>query len=116
MAGDGTEPPSAVAVGAVLLAIVVGGFVAWAVPLSAIVLVWPILFFVPGWVVIRRVVPRLPFPGAVGAAIVTSVYVSAHLVNVIARVGGFGRGSIVVVAVLLTLASVGFGLVRSYGP
>ena len=28
----------------------------------------------------------------------TSVYVSAHLVNVVARVGGFGRGSIVVSA------------------
>ncbi len=82
-------------------------------PLSAIVLVWPILFFVPGWVVIRRVAPRLPVPGAVGAAIVTSVYVSAHLVNVVARVGGFGRASIVVAAVLLALASVGFALVRS---
>ena len=113
MAGDGTEPPNAVAIGAVLLAILVGGLVAWAVPLSAIVLVWPILFFVPGWVVIRRVVPRLPVPGAVGAAIVTSVYVSAHLVNVVARIGGFGRGSIVVAAVLLALASVGFALVRS---
>jgi hypothetical protein len=113
VAGDGTEPPSAVAVGAVLLAIVVGGLVAWAVPLSAIVLVWPILFFVPGWVVIRRVVPRLPVPGAVGAAIVTSVYVSAHLVNVVARIGGFGRESIVLAAVLLALASLGFALVQS---
>ena len=28
----------------------------------------------------------LPMPGAVGAAIVTSVYASAHLVNVVARV------------------------------
>ena len=44
-----------------------------AVPLTAVVLVWPILFFVPGWVVIRRVVPDLPLPGAVGAAFVTSV-------------------------------------------
>jgi hypothetical protein len=32
---------------------------------------------------------------------VTSVYVSAHLVNVVARVGGFGRGSIIVSAALL---------------
>ena len=31
--------------------------------------------------------PDLPAPGAVGAAIVTSVYLSAHLVNVVARVG-----------------------------
>ena len=74
-------------------------------PPTAVVLVWPILFFVPGWVVIRRVVPDLPLPGAVGAAFVTSVYVSAHLVNVVARVGGFGRGSIIVSAVLLALGS-----------
>ena len=79
--------------------------VAWLVPTTAIVLVWPVLFFVPGWVVIRRVVPDLPLPGAVGAAFVTSVYVSAHLVNVVARVGGFGRGSIVVSALLLALGS-----------
>ena len=96
-----------------MLVILGGGLVAWAVPLSAIVLVWPILFFVPGWIVIRRVAPRLPVPGAVGAAIVTSVYVSAHLVNVVARIGGFGRESIVVAAVVLALASVGFALIRS---
>ena len=113
MAGDGTEPPTATAIGGVLLLILGGGLVAWAVPPSAIVLVWPILFFVPGWVVIRRVAPRLPVPGAVGAAIVTSVYASAHLVNVVARVGGFGRESIVLAAVLLAFGSVGFALVRS---
>jgi hypothetical protein len=113
VAGDGTEPPTASAIGGVVLVILGGGLVALAVPLSAIVLVWPILFFVPGWVVIRRVAPRLPVPGAVGAAIVTSVYVSAHLVNVVARIGGFGRASIVVAAVLLALASVGFALIRS---
>ena len=113
MAGDGTEPPTATAIGGVLLLILGGGLVASAAPPSAIVLVWPILFFVPGWVVIRRVAPRLPVPGAVGAAIVTSVYASAHLVNVVARVGGFGRESIVLAAVLLAFGSVGFALVRS---
>jgi hypothetical protein len=95
-----------------LLAIAAAAIVAWVVPVTAVVLVWPILFFVPGWVVIRRVVPDLPAPGAVGAAIVTSVYVSAHLVNVIARVGGFGRGSIVISAILLALASVAVAMLR----
>jgi hypothetical protein len=113
VAGDGTEAPSARAIGGVTLAILAGGVIAWAVPLTSVVLVWPILFFVPGWVVIRRVAPRLPVPGAVGAAIVTSVFASAHLVNLVARVGGFGRDAIVVAAVLLALTSVGFGLVRS---
>ena len=41
---------------------------------AAVVLVWPILFFVPGWVVVRRVAPNLPAPGAVGVAIVTSTF------------------------------------------
>ena len=91
--------------GGALLAIVVAAVLTWAVPLTAIVLVWPMLFFVPGWVVIRRVVPDIPLPGAVGGAIVTSVYVSAHVVNLVARVGGFGRGSIIVSAVLLAIAS-----------
>ena len=102
---SGTVSPSARATGAVVLAILAGALLAWAVPMTAIVLVWPILFFVPGWVVIRRVVPDLPMPGAVGAAVVTSVYVSAHLVNLVARVGGFGRGSTVVSTVLLAVAA-----------
>ena len=85
--------------------ILAAAWIAWLVPPTAVVLVWPVLFFIPGWVVIRRVVPDLPLPGAVGAAFVTSVYVSAHLVNVVARVGGFGRGSIIVSALLLALGS-----------
>jgi hypothetical protein len=112
-ADDGTEAPSALAIGGVLFGILVGGVVAWTAPLTAVVLVWPILFFIPGWVVIRRVAPGLPLPGAVGGAIVTSVYASAHLVNLVARVGGFGRASIVVAAVLLALGCVGFALLRT---
>ena len=42
----------------------------------------------------------------------TSVYVSAHLVNVVARVGGFGRGSIIVSAVLLALATLALTRIR----
>ncbi|MFL5673846.1 MAG: hypothetical protein ACJ779_02475, partial [Chloroflexota bacterium] len=74
-------------------------------PVTAILLVWPILFFVPGWVVIRRIAPDLPTPGAVGAAVVTSVYVSAHLVNLVARPLGFGREAILLSAALLALAA-----------
>ena len=110
--GADPEPISARVMGGALLAIAAAALVAWAVPLSAIVLVWPILFFVPGWVVIRRVVPGLPLPGAVGAAIVTSVYASAHLVNLVARVGGFGRGSIIVSAVLLAVAALAVARIR----
>ena len=110
--GAGIEPLPGRAVLALVLAIVIGGALAWAVPLSAVVLIWPLLFFVPGWVVVRRVAPDLPAPGAVGVALVASAYGSAHLVNVVARVGGFGRGSIILSAIVLTLACVVFARVR----
>ena len=98
-------PPSLRLNVAILVAIGVGALVTWALPISAVVFVWPILFFVPGWIVIRRVIPNLGNPGAVGAAIVTSTYVSAHLVNVVATIGGFGREAIIVSAVLLAVAT-----------
>jgi hypothetical protein len=107
------EPrPSTVAIGGITLAIVLAALVAWTIPITAIVLVWPVLFFIPGWIVIRRVVPSLPLPGAVGAAVVTSVYVSAHLVNVVAEVAGFGRGSVIASAVILALGCVVVALLR----
>jgi hypothetical protein len=109
-AGDAAVTTSAPVIGGLLLAIPVGGLIAWALPITSVVLIWPILFFIPGWVVVRRVAPGLPAPGAIGTAIVTSVYVSAHLVNVIARVDGFGRASIVLSAVLLALGAVFFAI------
>ncbi len=108
----GIEPLPGRAVLALILAIVVGGALAWAVPLSAVVLIWPLLFFVPGWVVVRRVAPDLSAPGAVGVALVASTYGSAHLVNVVARVGGFGGGSIILSAIVLALVCVVFARVR----
>ena len=100
-----TEPPTARSPAMIVAGIALAAAIAWFVPLAAVLLIWPILFFVPGWVLVRRVVPDLPLPGAIGAAIVTSVYASAHLVNVVARVIGFGRGSIVISAVLLAVAA-----------
>jgi hypothetical protein len=86
---------------ALALAIVGGAMLAWAVPVLSIVLVWPVLFAVPGWVLVRRVAPDLPVPGQVGVAVVASVYLSAHLVDVVARVGGFNRPAIIVSTMLL---------------
>ena len=88
-----------------LLAIVIAALVSWLAAPAAIVLVWPVLFIVPGWVIVERIVPDLPRPGAIGVAVVTSVYLSAHLVNVVARVGGFGRASIIESAVILAVAT-----------
>ncbi|MFL5714655.1 MAG: hypothetical protein ACJ769_08350 [Chloroflexota bacterium] len=103
-AGAGTSPPTAIGIGVAALLIVGGAIVAWFLPLTSIVLIWPILFFVPGWVVVRRVVPNIRMSAAVGAAVVTSTYASAHLVNVVARFTGFGREAIIVSAVLLAAA------------
>ena len=50
-----------------------------AVPALAIVVVWPLLFAVPGWFLVSRIAPGLPVAGRTGLAIVTSVYLSAHL-------------------------------------
>ena len=95
-----------------VVAIALGAVIAWSAPTTAVVLIWPILFVVPGWVVVRRIVPNLPMPGAVGAAVIVSVYGSAHLVNVVARAGGFGRAPILVSAVILALATLLLATVR----
>jgi hypothetical protein len=85
--------------------VVAGVILVWILPLAGLALVWPILFAVPGWILVRRVAPDLPAPGAVGVAVVSSVYLSAHLVDVVARVIGFGRPAVLVSAVILILAS-----------
>ena len=54
----------------------------------------------------RRVAPDLPIPGAVGVAIVSSVYLSAHLVDVVARLTGFGPSAVIGSVLLLAVATV----------
>ena len=73
---------------------------------AGLVLLWPFLFVVPGWVVVRRVAPDLPIPGAVGVAVVSSVYLSAHLVDVVARLTGFGPSAVIGSVLLLAVATV----------
>lgn len=98
------EPPARTV--GLLAALVAAALIAWLVPATAAVLVWPILFVVPGWVIVRRVAPDLSTPGAVGAAVVTSVYASAHLVDLVARVVGFGRATVIGCALGLAVATV----------
>lgn len=88
------------------VALATGFAIAWVVPPLGVVLAWPILFLVPGWVLVSRVVPQVPTPGRLGLAIVTSVFVSAHLVNVVARADGFSRTPVLVSVVLLASATV----------
>jgi hypothetical protein len=89
-----------------VLALTAGLVLAWSVPILAVVLVWPWLFAVPGWVLVRRVAPDLPRPGIVGVGIVASTYLSAHLVELVSRLDGFGRIAVLVASLVLVLATV----------
>jgi hypothetical protein len=73
--------------------------------LAGLLLLWPLLFVVPGWVVVRRVAPDLPIPGAFGVAVVASVYLSAHLVDVVARFTGFGPAAVIASVAILAIAT-----------
>ncbi len=86
--------------------------VAWAVPITSLALVWPILFAVPGWFLVRRVAPDLPAPGQAGVAIVASVYLSAHLVDITARAIGFNRPAIIIASLLLVAATAALAWTR----
>jgi hypothetical protein len=106
------EPLDSTAVIVVMLA-VAGALVAtWNVPILAVVLVWPWLFFIPGWVVVRRVAPDLPRPGAVGIAVVTSVVLSTHLVGVVGYLADVGRAAVLVTTVGLAVATILFARLR----
>jgi hypothetical protein len=103
---SGIEPLSTAQVIGLILALALGVALVWAIPILAIPFVWPWLFVVPGWVLMRRVAPDLPAPAQVGVGVVASTYVSAHLVELVANVGGFDRVAVLVSVVLLVLATV----------
>ena len=76
------------------------------VPALAIPLAWPFLFFIPGWIVVGRVVPSVTAAGRTGLAVITSIYLSAHLTYLVATVSGaYARPAVLVVyAVLVGLS------------
>jgi hypothetical protein len=77
---------------------------AWLEPALAVVVVWPLLFVVPGWAIVGWVRPRIAATGRLGLAIVLSVALSAHLVYWVAIAsGGYRRETIFAVAALLAL-------------
>jgi len=51
------------------------------VPVLGALVIWPLLFLAPGWVLLSRLPLRLSLPGRLGIAIVVSVYASAHVAN-----------------------------------
>jgi hypothetical protein len=68
-------------------------------------LAWPWLFMVPGTLLVSRAVPGLTPPGKVGAGIVASVLLSAHLTYLLSLVAGFGRLSVLIAVGLLAFLS-----------
>jgi len=77
---------------------------AWLWPTLTIVVVWPLLFVLPGWAVVAWVQPRIAATGRLGLAIVLSVALSAHLVYWLSlATGGYRRETIFAVAALLAL-------------
>lgn len=78
--------------------------VAWVVPPLAAVVVWPLLYVVPGWGILAAVRPRIGATGRLGLAIALSVAISAHLVYWLSLAsGGYRRETIFGAAVLLAL-------------
>ena len=85
---------------------VVAFVLAWFVPPASIAVAWPFLFAIPGWLLVSRAVPRLGPAGRLGIGIVASVYLAAHLANVVGiAAGGFGRPVALVTAAILAGAS-----------
>ena len=77
---------------------------AWLVPPAAVVVVWPILLFAPGWVLIAGLRSRIDAAGRLGLAVVLTVAFSTHLVHWLSHLsGGYSRGVVFAVAGLLAL-------------
>ncbi len=93
-----------VAAAAAALGMAVALLAAWLVPALALVVVWPLLFVVPGWGIIAAARPRISATGRLGLSIVLSVAISAHLVYWLALAsGGYRRETIFFAAALLAL-------------
>jgi hypothetical protein len=106
------EPLPSDALLAIVVAVTAGVVATWVAPALAMLLVWPWLFAIPGWILVRRVAPDLPRAGVAGVGVVTSVYLAAHLVELLSRIDGFGRIAVFVAAALLVLLTVLIARVR----
>ena len=78
---------------------------AWLVPPLAVILVWPLLLFLPGWSLLALMPSRLDIPGRLGLAVVLSVALSTHLVYWLSQLtgGGYARATIFMAAALLAV-------------
>ncbi len=85
---------------------------AWLYPPLAIVVAWPFLVVVPGWLLVARVAPSIGLPGRLGIGVVASVFVSAHLVDVLSLIVGFHPWTVLIAAWLLLAATLALATLR----
>ena len=112
-----TRAPVANALGAIVASalLAAGLAAAWFLPPLAVVVVWPLLFVLPGWAIVGWVRPRMSATGRLGVAIVLSVALSAHLVYWLSvAAGGYRRETVFAAALILALP-IPIGLLRG-GP
>jgi hypothetical protein len=75
-------------------------------PPIGLLVVWPFLFILPGWLVIARVGPWISPVGRLGLGIALSVVLATHLVNAVGLLAGrFDRDIALVATWLLVAAS-----------
>ena len=79
--------------------------VAWALPPLALLVAWPFLLVVPGWLLVARVAPSISPLGRLGLGIVATVFASTHLINVLSLIAGGFRPWVVLAAVWLLMAA-----------
>jgi hypothetical protein len=96
-----TPERSPAAAALVSAALVVAGAAAWLLPPLAIVVVWPVLFLVPGWALVAWSRPRIGSTGRLGLAVVLSVAISAHAVYWLSLAVGYERWTVFAVSAVL---------------
>jgi hypothetical protein len=105
-ADPGEVRPTLRVVAAIVAALVIGMglLAAWQQPALAILVVWPLLFVLPGLAIVGWARPRVAATGRLGLAIVLSVALSTHLVYWLSlATGGYRRETVFAVAILLAL-------------
>ncbi|HEX2142087.1 MAG TPA: DUF2298 domain-containing protein [Candidatus Limnocylindria bacterium] len=84
-------------------AVIVLLLAAWLLPPLAVVVVWPLLFVLPGWALVAWTRPRIGSTGRLGLAVVLSVAISTHLVYWTSLAAGYERWTVFAVAAVLAI-------------
>ncbi|MEO8251399.1 MAG: hypothetical protein ABI978_04480 [Chloroflexota bacterium] len=95
---------NAIAAAVAVLLVATALLAAWLAPPLAVLVVWPLLFVLPGWALVAWARPRIAATGRLGLAIILSVALSTHLVYWLSlATSSYGRETIFAVAALLAL-------------